>query len=215
MLKKSDVINTWKPEMRSLGFSFREGMFQLSRAAQLPIQFIVAVQRNLHENTFQFNPTIVLVNPLVEASTKEVLLRGKLCKEGIRLHALPSVWWQPIDLDDALLLFKARGISWFEEWGQAPFLSEKLEISIRDNKYFIEVLEPASGETILQELHSSRTVNYVTPTTYYHASVLHYLSGNREKAIARTKDWLNHLGSGQIEQRARAESQLNTLQKLH
>ena len=179
------------------------------------MQFILAVARNLHEDTFQFNPTIVLQNPLVEPSKQEVLLRGKLCKEGIKLHALASVWWPPTDLDEAFSLFRAQGIAWFEEWGRPSFLSEKLEISIRDNQYFIEVLEPTGNETILEKLHTERVVNYRTPITYYHASVLHYLAGNREAAITRTKDWLNRLGSRQLEERTRAEKQLRLLEKLH
>ena len=90
--------------MKSLGFSFRDGMFQFLRVAEKPIQFIVAVSRNLHEDSFQFNPTIVLENPLVTPAKKESLLRGKLCKEGIRLYAFPSAWWKPVDLKDALSL---------------------------------------------------------------------------------------------------------------
>lgn len=180
-----------------------------------PLQFTITIQRNLHQDTFQVNLTILLCNPLESPRRQELLFRGKLCPESIRFHAPASVWWPPENLDDALQMLKRLALHWFDEWGKVAFLAEKFELSIRENRSLIEVLEPTDQDTFNRVWHQVATPRQVTPMTYYHASVLHFLAGHTEKARERTADWLASLDPGQKDERARAEAQLATLNRVH
>jgi mono/diheme cytochrome c family protein len=55
----------------------------------------------------------------------------------------------------------------------------------------------------------------LTDTNSSHASILHYLAGNREMAVTRTKDWLERLGLEEKVERDQARAQLISLERVH
>jgi hypothetical protein len=48
---------------------------------------------------------------------------------------------------------------------------------------------------------------------FYHAAVLHYLNGDRERAIGRTRDWLAAVPTHDGAERTRAQEQLDALSR--
>jgi hypothetical protein len=218
-LGKADVVKKWKPEMKALGFVYRESMFQLKETIDQPLHFTISIQRNLHSETYMVHPGILIKNPFAQNSSWQVLVMGTLRPCGIYLHVQNDSWWSPESLSEALHGVRRFALSWFREWGEASFLVEKHEIAIRERKHLIEIFEPLSSEQ--QELIAHfwpRPADpdwQVPPRTFYFASLLHYLAGNREMAIARTKDWFARLRADEKDQRAEAQAQLNSLERIH
>jgi len=98
-------------------------------------------------------------------------------------------------------------------------LVEKHEIAIRERKHLFEVFEPLSREQeeLISRVWHRQEVNdiRVPSSIFFHASILHYLAGNREMATVRTKDWLAQLGPGEKNEREQAQAQLNSLERVH
>jgi hypothetical protein len=94
-----------------------------------------------------------------------------------------------------------------------------VESSIQKRKNLIEVLEPLSPEEE-EAIHSvwGRPLSgdkAVPALTFYYASILHYLDGNRVKAITRTKDWVARLGPDDNAEKITAQAQLASLERVH
>jgi len=86
-------------------------------------------------------------------------------------------------------------------------------------KHLFEVFEPLSPEQeeAIARVWPRQVVNEIRipPRLLFHASILHYLAGNREMAIIRTKDWLAHMGPAEKREREQAQAQLNSLERIH
>lgn len=219
MLRKADVVKRFKPEMKALGFVYRDIMFQLKETIDRPLHFIISIQRNLHSDTYMVHTSILIKSPFAQDSRWQVLVMGKLRPYGIYLHVRNENWWPPESLAEALHAVRRFALSWFREWGEASFLVEKHEIAIRERKHLIDVFEPLSAEQrelIARVWPRPADPDWQVPArTFYFASLLHYLAGNREMAIARTKDWLARLGPDEKSETAQAQAQLNALEKIN
>jgi len=218
-LGKADVVKSWKPELKALGFVYRDIMFQLKETMDQPLHLIISIQRNLHSETYMVHVMILIKNPFAQDSRRQVLISGKLRPTGIYLHVREENWWPPESLPEALDGVKRLALPWFREWGEASFLVEKHEIAIRERKHLFTVFEPLSRE---QEEEIARVWNRpeaneirVPSSVFFHASILHYLAGNREMAIVRTKDWLARLAANEENERAQAQAQLDSLERIH
>jgi hypothetical protein len=206
--------------MKELGFVYRDIMFQLKETIDQPLHFTISVQRNLHSDTYMVHTTILIKSPLAQNSRWQVLIMGKLRPNGIYLHVRDENWWPPESLVEALDGVRRFALPWFREWGDASFLVAKHEIAIRERKHVIDVLEPLSLEQrqpITRVWPRPADPNWQAPAqTFYFASILHYLTGNREMAIVRTKDWLARLDPNrQKDERTQAQAQLNSLERIH
>jgi hypothetical protein len=218
-LGKVDVVKAWKPEMNALGFVYRGNMFQLQETIDQPLHFAISIQRNLRSETYMIQPTILIKSPLEQDSRWQVLVMGKLCPNGVYLHVRNGAWWPPETLPEALDGVRSFAVPWFRAWGKTSFLVEKHEIAIRERKHLIDVLEPLSSEqreAIARVWPRPADSDWrVPPMTFYCASILHYLAGDREMAILRTKDWLARLDPDNINEREQAQTQLNLLVRIH
>lgn len=218
-MRKADVVKGFKPEMKALGFVYRDIMFQLKETIDRPLHFIIAIQRNLHSDTYMVHTQILTKSPFAQDSTWQVLVSGALRPDGIYIHVRNENWWPPESLPEALHGVKRFALPWFREWGEASFLVEKHEIAIRERKHLIDVFEPLSPEQrelIARVWPRPADPDWQVPSrTFYFASILHYLAGNREMAIVRTRDWLARLGPDEKNERAQAQAQLNSLERIH
>jgi hypothetical protein len=218
-LGKADVVKAWKPELKALGFVYRDNMFQLKETIDQPLHFTISIQRNLHSETYMIHTMILIKSPLSQDSSWHVLVSGKLRPHGIFLHVRNENWWKPESLTEALDGLKRFALPWFRKWSEASFLAENHEVAIRERKHLFEVFEPLSREQeelIARVWHRPEVSEIRAPSSvFFHASVLHYLAGNRELAIARTRDWLANLGPGEKSEREQAQAQLNLLERIH
>jgi hypothetical protein len=216
-LRKADVVKQFRPQMKELGFVYRDIMFQLKETIDQPLHFTISVQRNLYSDTYMVHATILIKSPLVRDSRWQALVMGKLRPNGISLHVCNENWWPPESLVEALDGVRRFALPWFREWGDASFLVAKHEIAIRERKHLIDVFEPLSPEQrelIAHVWPRPADPNWQVPAqTFYFASILHYLSGNREMAIVRTKDWLARLDPNR-QKDERAQAQLNSLERI-
>lgn len=217
-MSKADVVKAWKPQLRALGFVYRDNMFQLKETTDQPLHFTISIQRNLHSETYMIHTMILIKSPFSKDSTWQVLVSGKLRPNGIYLHVCKENWWTTESLPMALVGLKRFALPWFREWGVASFLVERHEIAIRERKHLFEVFEPLSREQVELIAHvwhrPEASGIRVPPTVFFHASVLHHLDGNRELAIARTRDWLAQLSPDEKNEREQAQAQLNALERI-
>jgi hypothetical protein len=218
-LGKADVVKAWKPELKALGFVYRDIMFQLNETIDQPLHFTISIQRNLHSETYMIHTMILIKSPFSQDSRWQVLVSGKLRPNGIYLHVRNENWWTPESLPEALDGLKRFALPWFREWGMASFLVEKHEIAIRERRSLFEVLEPLSREQeelIARVWHRPEVSEMRVPSrVFFHASILHYLAGNRGMAVSRTKDWLAQLRLDEKNEREQAQVQLNALERIH
>lgn len=218
-LGKADVVKGWRPELKALGFVYRDIMFQLKETIDQPLHFTISIQRNLHSETYMIHAMILIKSPFSQESSWQVLVSGKLRPNGIYLHVRNENWWTPESLPEALDGVKRFALPWFREWSEVSFLAEKHEVAIRERRYLFEVFEPLSPEQeeAIARLWPRPAVNEIRipPRVFFHASILHYLEGNREMAIIRTKDWLAHLGPNEKSEREQAQAQLASLVRIH
>jgi len=111
--------------------------------------------------------------------------------------------------------------AWKPEMNALGFVyrGNMFQIAIRERKHLIDVLEPLSSEqreAIARVWPRPADSDWrVPPMTFYCASILHYLAGDREMAILRTKDWLARLDPDNINEREQAQTQLNLLVRIH
>jgi hypothetical protein len=205
--------------MRANGFLYRDNMFQLAETTEDYLQFGVSIQKNLYANSYKINPSILIRSPFVETTKHQLFLMANLRRDGIYLHERTESWWPPESLPEALDLLKRLAFPWFREWGKPGYLAEKIEVAIRERKNLIEVIEPLTAE---QEEAIARAwprpaeaERRVPPRTFFYASILHSLAGNREMAVIRTKDWLECLGPDDKAERDKAQAQLTALKLIH
>lgn len=218
-LGKAEIVKSWKPELKAMGFVYRDIMFQLRETIDEPLHFTVSLQRNLHSETYMVHTMVLIKSPFAQNSRRQVLVSGKLRPSGIFLHVRNENWWPAESLPVALDGVKRLALPWFREWSKPTLLVEKHEIAIRERKHLFEVLEPLSqeqNETIARLLARPVVSEVrVPPSVFLHASILHYLAGNREMAIVRTRDWLVQLGPNEKNEREQAQAQLNSLERIH
>jgi hypothetical protein len=218
-LGKAEIVKKWKPELKALGFVYRDLMFQWKETIDQPLHFTISLQRNLHSGTYMVHTMVLLKNPFVQDSRWQVLVSGKLRPGGIFLHVWRDNWWPPESLPEALNGIRRLALPWFREWSEPSFLAEKHEVAIRERKHLFEVLEPLGEEQkeAIARLLAQPVVSEVRvpPGVFLHASILHYLVGNREMAIVRTRDWLAQLGPDEKNQREQAQAQLKSLETTH
>jgi hypothetical protein len=216
---KAEIVKDWKPELKALGFVYRDHMFQVQDRLEQSLQFAIALQRNLHSDTYLIHFEILIGNPFSSELRPEVLIHGHLRPEGVYLHVHKSSWWPRKDMSDALAHVKQHAMSWFRKWSDASFLVEKHEIAIRNRQNLVEVFEPLTAEqedSLHKILHRPiRDEARVSPAVLRHAAVLHFLNGNREMAIQRTKDWLAQIDPDKTMERAQAEFQLKRLEQAN
>ena len=200
---KQDIIKLWKPELKSLGFKFQDGMFWHEQSGTLRLG--VSIQKNIHNENFKINPTVILLNPLLKDSSPQVLLLGNLRKDGIYLHVNNSSWWPGESALAAAQYLGQYAFSWFQKYAKPDYLAHAAETAIREHKSLIEILEP------LNAYAAALTSAPAPPQLLYFASVLHYLNGDKGKAIERTNDWLNSLSRSDVDTRRIAMNQLSSI----
>lgn len=211
-MTKMEVVKNWKPAFKSLGFDWKKGAFYSEKSKDQSLQFMIAIQKNLHADTYKVNPTIILRNPFVENAQEEVLVRGNLRREGIRLHEVSASWWPTGQLAEALQLLEKYAPAWFQEWGRPDHLAHILETAIKDEKDFLDVAEPLPQAATRAPWHQEPPAKRKIPPMYfYQAATLHYLNHDVARAIARTRDWIASLRTGDEDERPKAEAQLSAL----
>lgn len=208
-MSKADAIKQWKPEMKAFGFPYREGLFLYEHPEPGHLDFAVSVQKNVRAETYKVNAGIVLRNPLHDDPQLELVLEGNVRPGGIFLHVDRSSWWPPESLGAALEAFKMHGLDWYRRIGKTDMLAALAEAAIREVKDIASLIEPIDTSTIPDWLPAAP--RKLGPAFFYRAAILHYLNGDREKAIARTKDWLAAISAQDAAQRTKAQAQLNAL----
>lgn len=216
---KAEIVKAWKPELKELGFVYRDLMFLLRDSLDQCLQFAVTIQRNLHSDTYLVHFQILIKNPFSPSLQLQSLVPGKLSPDGVYLHVLSSSWWPRESMPEALAGVKRHALPWFQKWSDPSFLVEKHEIAICERKHVFTVFEPLTPE---QEEAFDRVWHRpaqeeirIPASVFHHASVLHFLNGNREMAIRRTNDWLERVGPNELAERRHAENQLTLLQRTH
>jgi hypothetical protein len=199
-----------------MGFLYKNSIFQLAKTKDEFLQFAVSIQRSTRADTYKINPSIILRNPFMQFPEQELLVLANLRKDGVHLHVTTSSWWPPDALEDALCLVKRHAFPWYEKWGRPERLAQMLDTSINSNKDLINVMEPlAERDTTPPWKQPNPSFKRVPGKYFYHAAVLHYLSGNTELARSRTNDWLNSLSAREGTERAKAIAQMSALSRIH
>jgi hypothetical protein len=149
-------------------------------------------------------------NPLLENPKWELLVDAHVRGAGIFLHGGPSSWWPAERLPDAMQALKEYAIEWHHRVGKATYLSEVAEAAIQQKEDLLEIIEPMDkAATSLP--WAPNTPRRLGSRHFYHASVVHYFNGDRERAIQRTRDWLAAIPAHDTAERTKAQAQLNAL----
>jgi hypothetical protein len=192
-------------------------MFQLNETKEQYLQFGVSLQKSSHADSYKVNPSLLIRSPFLESSGQELFLLANLRGDGIHLHVRTESWWPAESLHMALEKLKRFAIPWFREWGRPAFLAEKTEMAIRERKNLIDVFEPLDSE---QKAAIARawplpadTETRVPAKTFFYAAILHYLTGNKEMATTRTKDWLERVSPENKAEKDKAQAQLTSLER--
>jgi hypothetical protein len=121
-------------------------------------------------------------------------------------------------LPEALESVRRLALPWFKEWGRIGFLLGGVERSISERISLNEAFEPLSADQQrLIALTWHRLANSgrrVAPMHLYYASILHYLAGDRDRAIARTEDWLATISPIETKQKEDGLAQLFALRQI-
>jgi hypothetical protein len=210
-------LKTLKPELKTLGFIYRDGMFQWSKTLDEPLHFSIVLQKNVHGDTYKIILHILIRSPLIDGQDRRPLLSAHLLPGRIRFHAPREIWWSADRLVDAVTALRRDSLPWFQKWRSPNMLLEKIEESIEQRKSLIEVVEPLNREEE-DALHRvwpgmGEETPAVPVVAYFAASVLYYLVGNREMSIQRTNDWLRRLSFNDAQERSEALAQLKTLEQ--
>ena len=219
-LAKTQIVSAWKSELKELGFIYRDLMFQFSDHMDESLQPAISIQWNLHSDTYLVHIDILIKNPFSAELPRQLLVDGKLRPDGVYLHVFQSSWWPLTAMPEALDGVKRHALPWFRRWCDPSFLVEKHEIAICERKHLFTVFEPLTSE---QEEEIRRVWHRpvhndeapVPATVFHHASVLHFLNGNRGMAIQRTRDWLERIDPKEALERRCAEIQLKLLQQTN
>lgn len=208
-ISKQEILKQWKAELRTLGFRFQKGMFWYGPNDWL--QLNISIQRNLHQPTWKINATIVIRNPFKQDGEPELLLMANLRCNGIYFHVTQSSWWTQEMLPTAFHLLKQEAIPWFEHYGKPEYLAQVFHTAILEGKNIIDVVEPLDNPA--PWMPNTSKAPPVPSRLFYFLSLLHYLSGNRDKAIQRSEDWLNSLAPSEVGARQDALQQLRLLRQ--
>ena len=111
---KADVVKKWKPEMKELGFVYRDIMFQLKETIEQPLHFTISIKRNLHSETYMIHATILIKSPFAQDSSWQVLVMGAFRPDGIYLHVRNENWWPPESLPEALNAVRRFALPWLK-----------------------------------------------------------------------------------------------------
>jgi hypothetical protein len=215
-LSKADIVKRWKPDLGSMGFSYKNNMFQLAKTEHEFLQFAISIQRSIRAETYKVNPSIIIRSPFVQFPEQEPLVLGNLRRDGIHLHVTTASWWPPEAMEEALVSLKQHAVPWYQEWSRPGHLVKVLETSISERKDLINVMEPLPQRATAPPWRQPETSVKGIPRKYfYHAAILHYLSGNIEMAQVRTNDWVARIGASEEGERARAIAQLSALKQIH
>jgi hypothetical protein len=199
-----------------MGFLYGKSMFQLAKTKDEFLQFAISLQKNVRADTYKINPSIIFRSPFMQFPEQELLVLANLRRDGVHLHVTAASWWFPDALEEALIALKQHALPWYEKWGRPERLAQMLETSISDRKDLISVMEPLPEQaTTPPWTRPDSSFKKVPEKYFYHAAILHYLSGNTEMARVRTKDWLESLGSGEEVERTNATAQLSALSHIH
>ena len=83
-------------------------------------------------------------------------------------------------------------------------LVSDVETAIRERRSVVDVMEPLA-ESVTALPWATPAPRRVGSVLFYQAAVLHSLNGNRDRAILRTKDWLDALSATDHAARADVE----------
>jgi hypothetical protein len=209
-LTKALVVRLWKPELEAFGFVFRNGLFRYRSREEGHLDLAVSVQRNTRSETYKINPSILLRNTLLESAPSELLVLANLRVDGIFLHVTRSSWWPPEALADALRALQQHVIGWYHRVGRIDYLAAVAETAIREKASLVDVIEPMDRSATALPWAPDTPLR-LGSALFYHAAVLHYLNGDRDQAIARTRDWLAAVPARDGAERTRAQEQLDAL----
>ena len=213
-MTKAEVIKNWKPALKSLGFTYQKGVFYLGSAKEDFLQFLISIQKNLYSDTYKINPSIVLRSPFEPNSEQRLLILANLRANGVFLHVSNASWWPVDSLTEALETLKNNVTSWFQEWGRPQRLAEIFERAIREEKNIIDIAEPLPAEATQVPWRQEAPAKRPAPPMYYeYASILHYLSHDTSRSLARTRDWIRSLGPDEEALIKKAQHQLSILEK--
>jgi len=208
-ISKQEILKQWKPELRAFGFRFQKGMFWYGSHEWL--QLNISIQRNLHQPTWKINVSIVIWSPFKQDAEPELLLMANLRSNGIYFHVAQSSWWTQEMLPAAFHSLKQKAIPWFEHYGKPEYLAQAFQTAILERKSVIDVVEPLDNPA--PWMPNSSNAPPVPNRLFYFLSLLHYFTGNREKAIQRSEDWLNSLAPNEVRARQDALQQLSLLRQ--
>ncbi len=211
-MSKAELVKQWKPELQAFGFAFRGGLFQYERREDGHLELGVSVQKNVRSETYKINPSILFRNPLQADALPELLVLGNVRGDGIFLHVLRSSWWPPETLPDALRALKQHVIDWYHRVGRIDYLATVAETAIREKTSLVEAIEPMDP-SLTKLPWAPDTPPRVGSASFYRAAVLHHLNGDRERAAARTRDWLAAVPARDRAERARAQAMLDQLNR--
>ena len=203
-------MKAWQSELKALGFVYTNRMFMYEANEPQFLRFGVSVQKNVHDTSSKINPSLLFVNPLIEGSGPELVLLGNLRPDGIFLHTARSSWWPEDTLPEALKALRNFALPWFRKVGRVDYQTEIVETAIREKRTVVDVMEPLP-ESITALPWGPPPASTVGWGLFYESAVLHYLNSNRDKAIERTRDWLNALPAADQARRADAFAQLAKL----
>jgi hypothetical protein len=209
-VSRADAIRKWKPELKSFGFVFQDGMFVYGHREDGHLDLVVAVQKDTGAELYKINVSIVFRNPLLECPQWEGIVHANVRAGGILLHDERSSWWPRDALPDALRALKQYVVDWYRRVGRTDYLAEVAETAIRDKADVIDVIE-LMDKSATALPWAPDTPRRLGSSFFYRAAVLHYFNGDRERAIQRTKDWLAVVPAHDSAESAKAQAQLNAL----
>jgi len=143
----------------------------------------------MREPSYRVNLALLVKNPLIENPGPEVVLMGCVCEDGVHLHHPQSSWWPEKKVAEALEPIKRYATPWFLKYSNAPFLADLLERAMREKKQLIEILEPLAESEITVPWLPINRFSGIAPIHLYLAAIMHFISGNRAKALKRAQDW--------------------------
>jgi hypothetical protein len=206
----SSLLKQWKSELKALGFAYKNRMFMYEPSESQSLLCGVSVQKNVRDTSSKINPSVMFRNPWREGSSPELLILGNLRADGVFLHVARSSWWSEDTLPEALDSLKTFVLPWFQKVGRVGYLGEIVETAIREKRSVLDVVEPLP-ESVTALPWATPAPRQVGSMLFYQAAVLHYLNGNRDRAILRTKDWLDSLPATDHAERTKALAQLEKI----
>ena len=194
-----------------MGFAYSDNMFQLIRTKNDFLQFAISVQKNLYDDSYKVNPSIILRNPFIPPYKQQLLVLGNLRPDGVYLHVNTQSWWPRQAMEDALDSLKKHAMSWYDTWGEPDRLAEVFETAINEKRAVIDVIEPLPEKATMAPWREPELRTQVPPAYLRDAAVLHFLAGNSELAKRRTEQWIRRIEPSEAEEKTQASMQLASL----